>query len=144
MQNTTGQPDSLKRPNNCCGTQKTRNCSGDIISGDIHPELSVTNEVPCAVQTAEVAHIIAEFLRQLGAHFKKVRCEFITADNHARLTKKPQYKEAGYNTYNYLAGELIKTKLSQVRNIEFNSVRNILTILFLTKTRRENENLLTA
>lgn len=94
--------------------------TGDLISGDIHHELSVTNEVPCPVQTAEVGFLIAEFLRQLAAHFRKVRVEFVTADNHSRLTEKYQYKEAGYNSYNYLAGVIIEQAVSQIDNIEFN------------------------
>jgi hypothetical protein len=94
--------------------------AGDLISGDIHQELQVTNAFPVPVQTVGAARLIAAQISELSRHFKKIVVHFVTEDNHGRLTKKPQAKEAGINSFNYLVGEIAKTMLSKHSNIEFN------------------------
>lgn len=94
--------------------------TGDLISGDIHLELQVTNAFPAPVQTVGAARILAQQVSDLSRHFKKVVVHFITEDNHARLTKKPQAKEAGLNSFNYLVGEMAKMMLKSHRNVDFN------------------------
>jgi len=94
-------------------------CTGDHISGDLH-ELPQTNEFPAPVQVLRAGDIMAEQLAILAPHFEKVTVEFITADNHARLTKKPQSKEEGLNSLNYLVGHIAKGRVEKYDNIEFN------------------------
>lgn len=94
--------------------------TGDLISGDIHDELKVTNEFPSPVQVVRAAEVHAQQLMILAQNFDKVTAHFITEDNHSRLTKKPQAKEAGMNSMNYLVGEMIKAYISQQPNITFN------------------------
>jgi hypothetical protein len=93
--------------------------TGDLISGDIQ-RLEVTNAFPCPVQSVNVAYVLAEVLAKQACHFPKVRVEFICVDNHARLTQKPQSREAGLNNWNYVIGNLMKEILKRVSNIEFN------------------------
>lgn len=93
--------------------------TGDLISGDIHDELKITNAFPSPVQVVEAAAMHAQQIGLLAAVFDKVTVEFIAEDNHARLTKKPQAKEAGRNSLNYLVGELCKAYLSQHKNVDF-------------------------
>jgi hypothetical protein len=93
---------------------------GDFISGDIHEELRVTNEFPVPIQSCGAGLLIGSAIKTLSAHFPKVRCEFIVADNHARLTKKPQAKEEGLNSLNYVVGFVAKQALSRQNNVEFN------------------------
>ena len=81
--------------------------TGDLISGDIHDELMVTNAFPAPEQVVRAAQIHAKQIALLAPHCENVIVEFISEDNHARLTRKPQAKEAGKNTFNYLVGRMI-------------------------------------
>jgi len=94
--------------------------TGDLISGDIHDELRITNEFPVPVQIVRAAQIHASQLSLIAPQFSKVTVHFITEDNHSRLTRKPQAKEAGKNNYNYVIAELMKAYISEHTNIEFN------------------------
>jgi hypothetical protein len=94
--------------------------TGDLISGDIHLELQVTNAFPVPVQCVRSAEVLSEQIALISPYFKKVIVHFIVADNHGRLTKKPQAKEEGYNSYNYIVGNLAKLYLQRFDNVEFN------------------------
>ena len=94
--------------------------TGDMISGDIHEELRVTNAFPSPVQVVKAADVLAGQLSLLAAYFDHIDVHFITDDNHARLTKKPQAKEAGYNSLNYLVGYMASIHLAKHENIDFN------------------------
>jgi len=89
-------------------------------SGDIHDELKITNAFPSPVQVVKAAEVLAEQMAIVAQVFKKVTVHFISEDNHARLVKKPQAKEAGYNSLNYLVGYLAKVHLAAHSNVEFN------------------------
>ena len=94
--------------------------TGDLISGDIHEELRVTNAFPAPVQCVRAAEVLVEQMRIVAANFEKVTVHFLVEDNHARLTKKPQAKEAGYNSFNYVVGKIAEIYLSKIKNVEFN------------------------
>jgi len=94
--------------------------TGDLISGDIHQELQVTNAFPSTVQVVEAAKVLAEQLTIVCQNFEQVTVHFIGADNHGRLTKKPQSKEEGLNNYNYLVGILTQAYTKKFPNLEFN------------------------
>ena len=100
------------------------NCSvlvtGDLISGDIHQELQVTNAFPVTVQVVKAAQVLAQQIHELSQNFKVVRVHFIGADNHGRLTKKPQSKQEGLNSLNYLVGVLAEAYLDKCVNVDFN------------------------
>ena len=101
-----------------------KNChmvyTGDLVSGDIHDELRVTNAFPVTQQVVEAAKIHTEQIALLAPHFETVIIDFLTEDNHSRLTKKPQAKEAGINSYGYLIAEFMKAYLSKHTNVIFN------------------------
>jgi hypothetical protein len=94
--------------------------TGDFISGDIHEELRITNEVPSPVQVSMISALIAEQIATIAPHFNEVKIHFISEDNHARLTKKPQAKEAGLNSLNYLVGKMIEAYIKDLSNVQFN------------------------
>ena len=94
--------------------------TGDNISGDIHNELSITNAFPAPVQSVRVGQLKGLEICKLAQHFKNVRVEFICADNHGRLTKKPQSKQEGMNTFNYVVGFIAGLTSSQQSNVTFN------------------------
>jgi hypothetical protein len=94
---------------------------GDLISGDIHYELTATNEFPCPVQASEAGGLLAKAISAGAPHFEKVVVHFVTADNHSRLTKKSQCKQGGLNSWGYYVSDIAQARLSLHKNVEFNS-----------------------
>lgn len=94
--------------------------TGDMISGDIHKELSVTNAFPVPIQVAEAGILLSDNISLIAPHFNLVRVEFIVPDNHGRLTEKIQHKQAGENSLNYLVGFIAKERLQKHKNVVFN------------------------
>lgn len=93
-------------------------CEADFISGDIHRELSVTNEFPVPVQTAKAGLLLGEVLVLLARHFAEVEVIEVSADNHGRLLPKPQFKQKGENSYNHLVYTIANVYASQCQNIK--------------------------
>jgi hypothetical protein len=94
--------------------------TGDLISGDIHEELRVTNAWPAPVQAIRAGELLAEQVAVVAPHFERIIVEFVVEDNHARLTRRPQAKEAGLNSYNYIVGAHAKALLATHKNVTFN------------------------
>ena len=94
--------------------------TGDMISGDIHDELRITNAYPSPVQVAEAARMVSSLIAQIAPYFHSVAVHFVSEDNHARLTKKPQAKEAGLNSLNYLVGKMIEANIRGISNVQMN------------------------
>ena len=94
--------------------------TGDLISGGIHPELLWTNAYPEPVQAIRAGELLAEIVAMQSPHYQKVVVDFVTEDNHSRLTKKPQASEGGINTWNYVVGFFAKERLRDFENVEFN------------------------
>lgn len=101
-----------------------RNCrfifTGDLVSGDIHDELRVTNAFPVPEQVVRAAQIHTKQIALLSPYFETVTVDFLTEDNHSRLTKKPQAKEAGVNSYGYLVARMMEAYLTKHDNVTFN------------------------
>jgi len=106
------------------GPYNIRRCSaiftGDLVSGDIHDNLRVTNAFPVPVQIVRSAQVYAKQLALLAPYFETVTVDFLTEDNHSRLTKKPQAKEAGINSYGYLIAKMIEAYIQKLPNVTFN------------------------
>jgi hypothetical protein len=94
--------------------------TGDLISGGIHPELLRTNAWPEPVQAIKAGELVAEVIAMKAPHFEQVVVDFITADNHGRLTRKPQCSEAGYNNWGYVTACHAKARLANFLNVTFN------------------------
>lgn len=93
--------------------------TGDMISGDIHDELRATNEFPAPEQCVKASMLISKMVTELSSVFKKVRVEYIVADNHSRTTKKMEFAP-GTNSYNYIVGTMSKILLRDNDVVEFN------------------------
>ena len=93
--------------------------SGDYISGDIHRELSITNAYPTPVQSVEAAFLFADLVQSLAPHFGEIKIDFLTSDNHGRLTTKPQSKEGALNNFGYVVAYLAKERLRDHKNVNF-------------------------
>lgn len=77
---------------------------GDMLSGDIHEELEVSNARVAVEATTEMGYILYDVGRLLGSAFETVEMVIIPG-NHPRLTKKPRAKKR-YNNFEYLMGQI--------------------------------------
>jgi len=90
---------------------------GDMISGDIHEELSSTNAVNVMEQMIRGANLIAQAVMYLAPHFKKVRIPCVVG-NHGRLTRKPANKDK-YVDWDYMLYQWVASFCKNQKNIEF-------------------------
>lgn len=94
--------------------------TGDLISGDIHDELRITNAYSSPEQVVQASRLVSKLIASIAPHFDSVAVHFVSEDNHARLTKKPQAKEAGVNSLNYLVGKMIEANIREHNNVRMN------------------------
>jgi hypothetical protein len=76
---------------------------GDMVTGDIHEELTQTNDKPLLECTFDLSALLVGHFRKLADHFGNVYLVGVPG-NHGRMTKKPQAKgyvatNADYHTY---------------------------------------------
>lgn len=83
------------------------NLIGDIVSGEIHPELTQTNEVPLFQVLLWARDRIVAALKRLADRFGFV---FVPScpGNHGRMTHKPQAKQYVYRNADWLLACLVE------------------------------------
>lgn len=101
---------------------------GDMVSGNIHEELTRTNQkaVPeCMVYTAE---IIAQEIVQMADCFEEVYVPCV-GGNHGRLDVKTVAKQAALNNLDYMLylmiESLVKGMLGSANNVVFNISKSL-------------------
>lgn len=76
---------------NIANTHGSENCivwaNGDLISGNIHHSIAVTNKENVIEQIVGVSELIAEFLAELSGHFNNVSFVSVSG-NHSRIDTK--------------------------------------------------------
>lgn len=91
---------------------------GDMVSGDIHDELEITNEVPAGPVLIDLLeNLIAGVDRFLKA-FGKVWIVGV-AGNHGRTNKKPRFKGRQYTNYDWMIYQLLRTHFKDNKNVTF-------------------------
>ena len=90
---------------------------GDMVSGDIHEELSRTNLDNCMMQMMYAASSIAQALMFLAPHFKTIKVPCVVG-NHGRMTRKPPMKDK-YMDWDYLAYQWMAAFCANQKNIQF-------------------------
>jgi len=90
---------------------------GDMVSGDIHEELSRSNIDNCMMQMLSAAHLIAQALMYLAPHFENIRVPCVVG-NHGRMTRKPPMKDK-YMDWDYLTYQWIAAFCKNQPNINF-------------------------
>lgn len=80
--------------------------NGDLISGDIHDELSQTNEDQVMPVVLDVYGNLKQVIEHLVKEFGKV---FVpcTIGNHGRTNKKPQHKAQAYKNFDWIIYHLL-------------------------------------
>lgn len=93
--------------------------TGDKITGDLRDEAKRTNDLLVPEQVVKAAELAAERYLAIAQNVESLRVEYFTADNHGRLVKKPESKDKGINSFNYLVAKMIEKILARQNNIEF-------------------------
>lgn len=99
---------------------------GDMLSGNIHDELTATNDLNIFEATIAGARILASMLVELSQVFEEVDVTAVSG-NHTRLSKKPSYKEryVNWDTQLYVMAMLM-TKNQP--NINWNIPKSFFTV----------------
>ncbi len=87
---------------------------GDLISGDIHDELSRTNDLTSHEQVAAVIEIYAAGIKMLLDTFGAVHVVAVPG-NHGRTTVKPTAKLAARLSYDILAASMLRQQTPDPR-----------------------------
>ena len=85
----------------------------DLVSGNIHYELEVTNEFPAPVAAVKAGMLLAAFIEGLAANVAKIHVHEVNHDNHGRFTRKNQAKQGGKNNWSYIAHTIANQNLSK-------------------------------
>jgi len=99
---------------------------GDMVSGDIHEELSQSNLTNCMMQMIRGANLIAQALMFIAPHFESIRVPCVVG-NHGRMTRKPPMKDK-YMDWDYLMYQWIAALCQKQSNIEFHIPKSFLTV----------------
>lgn len=107
---------------------------GDFVSGIIHKELEVNNEVNIVEQVLEVSNLLAEALLQLAMTFPEVRFAGVVG-NHGRTEQKMYWDQKAVNNYDYMVYKIVERQLANQKNITFNCPKSFWAIEEVENTR---------
>ncbi len=80
--------------------------NGDMLSGNIHEELEVTNEAPIGEALVKMAYALFDMGLAFRSEFEAV--EFVVMPgNHPRLTRKPRLKDK-WNNWEWVLGMFLR------------------------------------
>jgi hypothetical protein len=91
---------------------------GDIISGDIHDELSNTNEAPVAETIVHWVPMLAGYLRTLADFFGSVHVPCV-AGNHDRTTHRTPFKNRAQSSFSWIIYKWIAMLCADDKRITF-------------------------
>jgi DNA repair exonuclease SbcCD nuclease subunit len=91
---------------------------GDLTSGDIHDELSRTNELETLPSVRLAAGLAVASIRRLADEFGRVHVMAVPG-NHGRTTRKPTAKRMGALSYDIMAAHLAAQSLESDARISF-------------------------
>lgn len=84
---------------------------GDMLSGDIHDELAITNELPTAEAAVQLAADTVQWLLGLAEDFPMIHVAGVVG-NHPRFSCKPAAKQV-YNNADWILYKLIEAHLGK-------------------------------
>ncbi len=93
-------------------------CLGDMLSGDVHDELTATNDRPGAQAAVDFGHELARFIEELVPHFERIKVAGVPG-NHPRASKKPSAKDA-HNNGDWIAYKVAETRLAGYPSVSCN------------------------
>lgn len=91
---------------------------GDIFTGDIHEELTITNDDTMIGSLLYWSEQLAASIDLLAGEFK--RCHVVSVvGNHGRTTRKPRMKQRVKTNFDWLLAKMIERHFSKDKRISF-------------------------
>lgn len=94
------------------------NLGGDMMSGDIHEELSNTNEKPVMVCLLDLYAVLRWAISSLADEFGHVFIPCVTG-NHGRNTKKPRAKDRNFTNFDWLLYQFLAKSFEGDARVQF-------------------------
>jgi len=91
---------------------------GDMMSGDIHDELTATNEQPLMPALLDLFGVLRWALKAIADQFGAVMVPCV-AGNHGRNTRKPRMKERAFTNFDWLLYRFLADSLADDDRIQF-------------------------
>jgi len=91
---------------------------GDMFSGDIHEELSRTNEEPIMPLVLDLYGVLTETINVLADEFGQLFIPCVTG-NHSRITHKPFSKERGHLSFDWLLYAFLAKQFAKDKRVRF-------------------------
>lgn len=92
--------------------------AGDNVSGNIHDELTATNEMNTMPTVLHLFERIGSFIKTMAAKFGRVHIEWTTG-NHGRDTRKIWTKDRHHTSFDWLLGCFLAKHFSDADNVSF-------------------------
>lgn len=91
---------------------------GDIFTGDIHEELSITNEDTMIGSLLYWSEQLSAAIDLLAKEFKK--CHVVSVvGNHGRTTRKPRMKQRVRTNFDWLLAKMVERHFSKDKRVSF-------------------------
>lgn len=91
---------------------------GDMLSGDIHDELSQTNEVESMPALLDVLAHLKLAIARIADEFGRVFVPCVTG-NHGRTSRKPRAKRRNHTNFDWLLYQLLRLQFAGDKRITF-------------------------
>lgn len=92
---------------------------GDYISGMIHAELLMNQEMTPIQQAVCAGELLGEVLHRAASHAKEIEFVGVGADNHGRLFQKPVAKKKYQTNFSFISHAIAKQLSSRIKNLKF-------------------------
>lgn len=89
---------------------------GDMLSGNIHPELKETNDRPLMEAALQLGLDMSEWVAGLAEYFPSIRISGVVG-NHPRTTIKQGMKNR-YDNYDWMVYQVMKLRLAEIDHVE--------------------------
>lgn len=91
---------------------------GDMVSGDIHEELSASNELEIMPCVLDIVDVLIWSIEQLAGEFGQVFVPCVTG-NHGRNTKKIRAKGRNYTSFDWLIYQFLQRHFLKHKGVSF-------------------------
>ena len=98
---------------------------GDMVTGDIHDELRITNEVALTEAVIQLGLDMAKWIETLVPEFPWIQIDAVHG-NHGRRSKKPQFKQS-YDNWDWLFYKILEANLARYESVTVNAPRSATT-----------------
>lgn len=92
--------------------------AGDLYGGEIHEELTQTNEDTILGSVLHWADHLAGGIEMLADEFGKVHVPVVVG-NHGRRTRKPRHKHRARDNFDWFTGQLLARQFAKDRRVTF-------------------------